>query len=298
MANFNTAADLYGGVEAGGTKFVCAVGCGPNDLTEIRFPTSTPAETLGRAIEFFTPYKHRLKALGIASFGPLDLKPESPTFGQITSTPKPGWANTDIVTALGGVLAVPVGFDTDVNGAALAEGRWGAARGLQTYVYFTLGTGIGGGVIVGGQALHGLVHPELGHCMLPKHPSDNYPGKCPFHGDLCFEGLASGPALEERWQRPAQELPQDHFAWELQAYYVSMAMVNTICTLSPQRIILGGGVMEQEHLFEKIRHATQQTLQGYIKHRAIVHNIRDYIVPPELGDKAGIVGAIELAKNA
>lgn len=288
---------LFGGVEAGGTKFVCAVGTGPEDLRdEIRFPTTTPQETLERTIHFFR--QHAVDAVGIASFGPVDLNPTSPTFGYITTTPKPGWANTRFAGALVDVLGVPVGFDTDVNVAALGEGRWGAARGLDTFVYVTVGTGIGGGGIVNGHLLHGLVHPEMGHLRPPRDPtSDPFPGICPYHGD-CLEGLASGPALEARWGVKPETLPPEHPAWELEASYLAFAVEALVYLLSPQRIILGGGVMEQTHLFPKIREKVQSLLRGYIHSPMIEENIAAYVVPPELGNRSGVLGAIALAEAA
>jgi fructokinase len=203
---------LYGGIEAGGTKFVCAVGSGPHDVrAEARFPTTNPAETIGRAIDFFRRQAGPgLAAIGIASFGPVDPSPGSPTFGYITTTPKPGWANTDLAGPVGRALGVPVGFDTDVNGAALGEYRWGAAQGCDTFVYLTVGTGIGGGGMAGGKLMHGLLHPEMGHMRLPHDlAADPFPGICPFHSD-CLEGLASGPAIEARWSQRAETLPPDH----------------------------------------------------------------------------------------
>ncbi len=288
---------LYGGIEAGGTKFVCAVGTSPDDARTTRFDTTTPGETIGRAITFFRAHP-RLAAIGIASFGPIDLRPDSPTFGCITTTPKPGWAHTDLVGALRRALDVPIGFDTDVNGAALGEHRWGAARGLDTFIYLTIGTGIGGGGLVGGQLMHGLVHPEMGHIRIPHDfARDPFPGVCPFHGD-CFEGLASGPAIEKRWGARAETLPADHPAWELEAHYLALALVNYICTLSPQRILLGGGVMAQAQLFPLIRRATQRILAGYIQASAMLERVDEYIVPPGLGARAGILGALALAQAA
>ena len=284
---------LYGGIEAGGTKFVCAVGSSPDDVHETRFPTTMPEETINRAIAFFR--EQRVAAIGIASFGPIDLRFDSPTFGYITTTPKPGWANTDLAGAIKRALDVPVGFDTDVNVAALGEHRWGAARGLDSFIYLTIGTGIGGGGLSSGRLLHGLIHPEMGHIRLPHDfARDPFPGSCPYHGD-CFEGLASGPALEKRWGQRAETLPADHPAWELQAHYLALALVNYVCTLSPQRIILGGGVMEQPQLFPLIRRAVQQLLNGYVPSPAIVENIDAYIVPPGLGKRAGVLGALALA---
>jgi fructokinase len=292
---------LWGGIEAGGTKFVCAVGAGPNDIrAETRFPTTTPEETIGRAICFFEEQKERaaISAVGIASFGPIDPNPASPSFGFITSTPKPGWANTDFVGQIEQALNVPVGFDTDVNGAALGEYRWGAAQGLDTFIYLTIGTGIGGGAMVNGHLLHGLVHPEMGHIRLPHNTGeDPFPGSCPFHGD-CLEGLAAGPALEARWGQRAETLPPDHPAWPLEAHYLALGLVNMICILSPQRIIMGGGVMEQPKLFPLVRSEVQALLNEYVKAPAIIDQIDDYIVPPGLESRAGVLGAIALAIQA
>lgn len=287
---------LFGGVEAGGTKFVCAVGTGPEDLSdEIRFPTTTPQETLQQTIHFFR--QHAVDAVGIASFGPVDVHPTSPTFGYITTTPKPGWTNTRFAGALADALGVPVGFDTDVNVAALGEGRWGAARGLDTFVYLTVGTGIGGGGIVNSHLMHGLVHPEMGHLRPPRDPArDPFPGICPYHGD-CLEGLASGPAIEARWGTKPETLPPEHPAWELEASYLAFAVETLVYLLSPQRIILGGGVMEQTHLFPRIRTKVQSLLHGYIRSPMIEENIATYIVPPELGNRSGVLGAIALAER-
>ncbi|MFN8458991.1 MAG: ROK family protein [Anaerolineae bacterium] len=290
---------LYGGIEAGGTKFVCAVGTGPDDLrAEVRFPTTTPQETIGQAIAFFKEQTQTevLAAIGIASFGPVDPNPTSPTFGYITTTPKPHWAKADLAGTIGRALNVPVGFDTDVNGAALGEHRWGAAQGLDTFIYLTIGTGLGGGGLVGGRLMHGLIHPEMGHIRLPRHPDDPYPGACPFHGD-CLEGMAAGPALQGRWGQRAEMLPPDHPAWEIEAHYLAYGLVNFICTLSPQRIILGGGVMDQVHLFPLVRRKTVELLNGYVQSPAILERIDQYIVPPGLGNKAGVLGAIALAEQ-
>jgi fructokinase len=289
---------LYGGIEAGGTKFVCAVGTGPDDIrAEARFPTTTPEETIGQAIEFFRA-QGEITAVGIASFGPLDPNPRSDTFGYITTTPKPGWANANlggqISEALGGV---PFGFDTDVNGAALGEWRWGAGQGLDTFIYLTIGTGIGGGAMVNGRLAHGLIHPEMGHIRLPRDPAvDPYTGHCPYHGD-CFEGLACGPAIGDRWGQPAYELPDDHPAWDLEAHYLALALVNFICTLSPQRIIMGGGVMDQKQIFPLMRQKVQTLLNGYVQSPRILEEIDSYIVPPGLGNRAGVLGAIALAQQ-
>lgn len=295
-----SAAPLYGGIEGGGTKFVCAVGTGPDDIrAEARFPTTTPEETMGRAIAFFREQQGAapIAAVGIASFGPVDVDPVSPTFGYITTTPKPGWAHTDFGGAISRALGVPLGFDTDTNGAALGEHRWGAARGLDTFVYLTVGTGIGGGGMVGGRIIHGLVHPEVGHMRVPHDVQrDPYPGRCPFHGD-CWEGLAAGPALEDRWGARAETLPLDHPAWELEAEYLAMALANLVLTVSPQRIIMGGGVMSQVHLFTLVRARVPALLNGYVASPAITERIDEYIVPPALGGRAGMLGAIALAMD-
>jgi fructokinase len=290
---------LWGGIEAGGTKFVCAVGTGPDDLrAEVRFPTTTPEETFGRAIRFFQQQeKGPLTAIGIASFGPVDLNPDSPTFGYITDTPKPDWAHTDFAGRIRRALGVPVGFDTDVNVAALGEYRWGAAQGLDTFIYLTIGTGIGGGGMVNGKLIHGLVHPEMGHIRIPHdRDRDPYAGSCPYHGD-CLEGLAAGPALEERWGQRGETLPADHPAWPLEADYLAFGLVNIICILSPQRIIIGGGVMQQPELFPLVRRRVQELLNNYLPVPAILDYIDDYIVPPGLGDRAGVLGAMALAEH-
>ncbi len=286
---------LFGGIEAGGTKFVCAVGTSPNDLHETRFPTTSPTETIARAIEFFRA-QPPVVAIGIAAFGPIDLHPASKTWGYITTTPKPGWANVDLAGAIRRALHVPVAFDTDVNVAALGEHRWGAAQGLDSFIYLTIGTGIGGGGLSAGKLLHGLIHPEMGHIRLPHDfARDPFPGACPYHGD-CFEGLASGPAIEQRWGRRGEALPSNHPAWELEAHYIALALVNYICVLSPQRIILGGGVMEQAQLFPLIRRKVIELLNGYIQSPAILERIEEYIVPPGLGKRAGVLGAMAFAE--
>ncbi len=289
---------LWGGIEAGGTTFVCAVAGDDGELLdEITFPTTMPGQTIEKAIEFLQR-QGDLAAIGISCFGPVDLDPDSTTYGTITTTPKLDWANTDIVGRIRQALDVPVGFDTDVNGAALGEHRWGAAQGLDTFVYLTIGTGIGGGGMINGQLMHGLVHPEMGHMRLP-HDFDRDPfaGGCPFHGD-CLEGLANGPAIEARWGQRPETLPLDHPAWALEAHYIALGVVNLVCILSPQRVILGGGVMQQAQLFPMIRSEVQQLLNGYVKAEAILERIDAYIVPPALDDHAGVKGAIALAQAA
>jgi fructokinase len=288
---------LYGGIEAGGTKWVCVVGTEPGALqAEITFPTTTPDATISRAISFFRA-QGNLSAIGIGSFGPVDVHPTSPTWGFITTTPKPGWQHTDLGQAVRNALGVPLGFDTDVNAAALGEQRWGAAQGLDTCIYLTVGTGIGGGALVNGRLLHGLLHPEMGHMRIPHdRERDPFPGICPYHGD-CLEGLASGPAIETRWEQRGETLPPDHPAWPLEAHYLALALANMIYTLSPRRIILGGGVMSQPHLFPLLRRAVGETLAGYIQAPAITEAIDAYIVPPALGRYAGVAGALVLAQQ-
>lgn len=276
------------------------MGTGPDDVRDrTTFPTTTPEATISRALTFFRRWAADLVAVGIGSFGPVDPDPSSPTYGHITTTPKPGWENTDILGRVEAALGVPAGFDTDVNAAALGEHRWGAAQDVDTLVYLTVGTGIGGGAMVTGELLHGLMHPEMGHIRVPHDDMrDPFEGVCPFHGD-CLEGLAAGPAIEARWGQPGEALPADHPAWALEAHYLALGLVAFICTLSPQRIILGGGVMQQYQLFPMIRSEVQELLNGYIQVPAITTDaVDDYIVPPALGGEAGVLGAIALAQQA
>ncbi len=291
----------YGAIEAGGTKFVCAVGTGPGDLTLERFPTTTPEQTLGRAVEFFRArhVERPIDAIGVGSFGPLDLCEGSPTYGFVTTTPKPGWRNVDVVGTLRCALGVPIAFDTDVNAAALGERTWGAGRGLDDLLYITIGTGIGGGAIVRGELLHGLIHPEMGHVALPRDAADTeaFAGACPFHGD-CFEGLASGEAIAVRFGRPAEELDRDHPAWELEARYVARALAGFVLTLSPRRIVLGGGVIGDGWLLPAIRAHLRSMLNGYLVAPELAEAVDAYVVTPTLGERAGVLGAIALAAQA
>jgi len=278
---------LYGAIEAGGTKFVCAIGSNPEDLELYEFPTTAPQQTIDRAAAFFRG--RPLAAIGIGSFGPIDPDPRSPTFGYITSTPKTAWRQFDFAGAIRKALNVNVAFETDVNAAAFGEYRWGAARGLHTFLYLTVGTGIGGGGMANGNLLHGKMHPEMGHIRVPIDASvDRFPGCCPYHGD-CLEGLASGPAITGRWGAQGRDLPSDHPAWNLEAQYLALGLVNWICTLSPQRIVLGGGVMRRQELFPLIRSKVSTLLGGYLD--------PPEIVPPELGSRAGVLGAIALAEK-
>ena len=295
---------LYGGIEAGGTKWICAIGTGPDDIwARQRIATTSPERTLGAVAGFFRQQQEKhgpLTALGVASFGPVDLRMGSPTWGHITTTPKPGWAQTDVAGRLSRELDVAVAFDTDVNGAALGELRWGAGQDLRSLVYLTVGTGIGGGAVLDGEPVHGWLHPEMGHVRLPRHPDDDFAGVCRFHGD-CLEGMASGPAIAQRWGRPAEELPPSHPAWEIEAFYLGTAAANLTLTLSPERIVFGGGVSKAPGLLDKTRKRWTEALAGYIQapdegfHAEIY--AETFIVAPELGDDAGICGAFELARR-
>jgi fructokinase len=287
---------VFGGIETGGSKWECAVGTGPDDLSaSTTIPTTTPAETIGQAVAFFER-EGPVDALGIGSFGPVDQKPWSPSWGHITTTPKPGWANTDVGPELHRRLSVPVAFDTDVNAAALGEHRWGAAQGLDTFCYVTIGTGIGGGGMAGGTLLHGLLHPEFGHMRIPHDTAaDPFSGVCPYHGD-CWEGLASGRAIEARWGRPAEELIGSDEVWELEARYIALGLVSVICVLSPQRIAIGGGVATAPALLPLVRPQVAALMNGYLSTDAVGDRIDEYIVPPALGRRAGVLGAIALAQ--
>lgn len=291
-----------GGIEAGGTKMVCAVGevCDSNRLRKdsevkilerVTIPTTTPQETLPQMLEFFAGKE--IQALGIGCFGPVDLNKKSKTYGYITSTPKEAWQNCDIAGAFSRQLHVPVGFDTDVNAAILGEVLWGAAKGCDTAIYVTVGTGVGAGVYCNGGLLHGLVHPEAGHILLQRHPQDAYAGRCPFHPN-CMEGLASGPAIEARWGRPAKELVDKAEVWELEAYYIAQAITNYILTYSPQKVVLWGGVMHQEQLFGMVQSNVKALLGGYVRHTLLEGDFSDYIVSPKLGENPGIMGAFGL----
>ena len=288
---------IYGGIEAGGSKWVCATGTGPDDLEQtLTFATTDPEETIARAADFFSR-NGAIAAIGIGSFGPIDIDRTSPTWGRITTTPKPGWAYTEVVAALRNALDLPIAFDTDVNAAALGEHRWGAAVGLETFCYITVGTGIGGGGIANGKLMHGLLHPEFGHMRIPHDRNrDPFDGACPYHGN-CFEGLASGDALRARWGRSAEEIA-DESAWLLEAEYLALGLQNVICIISPQKIILGGGVMKEPALLPHVRSRVQALASGYFDAPELGAAIDEYIVPPALGDRAGVLGALELARRA
>lgn len=279
---------FLGAIEAGGTTFRCARGTSPQDAEIIEFPTGSPAETIARAIDFFRR-RPSVEAIGIASFGPIDPDRQSPTFGYITSTPKLAWRNFNFAGAVREALDVPVAFDTDVNAAALAESQWGAARGLHSFLYITVGTGVGGAAFIDGRLLHGRRHPEMGHIRIPHDRArDPYPGACPYHGD-CLEGLAAGPAIEQRWGTRGEHLPDGHPAWDLEAEYLTLGFASLACTLSPQRIIVGGGVMQRQELLPKIRERLIQLVNAYIE--------PPDIVTPDLGVRAGALGALLLASQ-
>ncbi|HSR14035.1 MAG TPA: ROK family protein [Thermodesulfobacteriota bacterium] len=288
----------FAGIEAGGTKFVCLVGSGPDDIRARGvIPTKTPEETIAEVVTFLLPHAP-FTAIGIGTFGPCDLDPASPTFGHLTTTPKTRWEGFDMAGAFRRVFHIPVAMDTDVNAAALGEHRWGAGRGCDIVVYLTVGTGIGGGAVIRGTPLHGLVHPEMGHIVVPRdRDPEALPGVCPYH-PYCLQGLAAGPAMEARWGRPASDLAPDHPAWTIEARYLAYAVSNFIYVLSPNRVILGGGVMHQRHLFPLIRTEVKSIVNGYVRSPMILERIDEYIVPPALGDDAGVLGAIALAMEA
>lgn len=287
---------LLGAIEAGGTKFVCGIGDENGNIIErTSFPTTTPDEVLEQVVKFFRDKD--IKALGIGSFGPIDLDRTSETFGYITSTPKLQWANINLVGAIKKEFPIPIGFDTDVNAAALGEMKWGAAKGLNSCIYMTIGTGIGVGAISEGHLVHGLIHPEMGHMLVRRHPEDSFAGNCPYHKD-CLEGMASGPAIEKRWGKKGQELEKNEKVWDLEAYYIAQGIANLILVLSPKKIIIGGRVAKQKQLFPLIHQNVQALLNGYVRHEVVLENIADYIVPPGLGDNAGLCGAIGLAYEA
>ncbi len=294
---------LIAAIEAGGTKFNCSVGTGPGDLrSSARIPTTTPAETLRGVVAFFEQAVQEhgpFAAMGVGSFGPIDLRAGSSTYGFITTTPKPGWTNADLLGPLRERFGVPMGFDTDVNAAALGEHLWGAGQGMDSLVYITIGTGIGGGALVDGKLVHGMLHPEMGHLLVPlpatnaQHPL----GTCPFH-ENCLEGYICGPAIEKRWGAPAGTFAEDHECWDEFASILASGLVNLITVLSPQRIILGGGVMHQAHLFPKIHREVLRQLNGYLQTDELLRHVAEYIVPPGLGDEAGILGALALGALA
>jgi fructokinase len=293
---------VYGAVEAGGTKFVCAIGDENGTvLKEARFPTEGATSTLARTRLFLREGSEEFGAfsgLGIGSFGPVELDRRSPQYGYITGTPKPGWAGTDIVGALAPEFSCAVGFDTDVNAAALAEHRWGCAQDVQSFVYLTIGTGIGGGVVIDGKPIHGAMHPEIGHLFPRRHPRDTgFPGICPFHAD-CMEGVASGPAIQARSGASLADLDTAHMQWELEADYLGQLCAQLVLALSPQRIVMGGGVMNQVRLLGPVRRRMRHWLGGYIDRNDVQSDDSGFIVTPALADRAGVLGALALAIDA
>ena len=287
---------LYGSLEAGGTKMVCAIGDEQGNILErVSIPTLEPENTMPAIIEFFK--NKNISALGIGCFGPVDLDKKSATYGYITTTPKLAWKNYDIVGTCKKELGVPVGFDTDVNASALGEATWGCTRDLDHSIYITVGTGIGAGVIIDGKPYHGMLHPEAGHIFLARHPQDPMEkGVCPYH-ELCLEGLASGPAIAARWGKPGAELADRKEVWELEAYYLAQAICSYIMILSPERIIVGGGVSHQEQMMPMIRAEVQRQMGGYIQAKGM-QDLDSYIVLPSLNDNQGIMGGLKLAMDA
>ncbi|MDF2542291.1 MAG: hypothetical protein K0S47_2009 [Herbinix sp.] len=285
---------LFGALEAGGTKMVLAIGNENGEILEqTSIPTEDPSVTIPKIITYFKDKK--IEALGIGSFGPIDLDKASKTYGYITSTPKLAWANYDIVGNIQKELNIPVGFDTDVNASALGEATWGSTKDVASSIYITIGTGIGVGVYQNGSLLHGMLHPEAGHILLSKHPEDHFEGVCPYHPN-CMEGLASGPSIEKRWGKKAYELKDQTEVWEMEAFYIAQGLVSYIFTLSPHRIVLGGGVMHQEQLFPLIRQKVKELINGYVC-TSQLNDMDHYIVPASLMDNQGIMGCIQLAKN-
>ena len=290
--------ELYGGLETGGTTWRAVVGTGPHDIREVLdYPIGEPEETIGRAVDFFAGHRP-LAGVGIGSFGPVERDRSSPRWGQITTTPKPGWAFVDVAGPIGRALGVPIGFDTDVNAAALGEHRWGAAQDVDTFCYVTVGTGIGGGVIAGGHVLSGLGHPEFGHQSIRRDRSaDDFAGSCPYHGD-CWEGLASATAMRARWSREPHQLADDHPGWDLEAEHLALGLANVVYVLSPQRIVLGGGVLRRPGLHERVRTRLVATVNDYLQLPALGVDLASYVCPPGLGDRSGSLGAVALGQAA
>lgn len=291
---------LIATLESGGTKMVAALARGPGDiLCRERIPTTTPDETIANLVGYFEKVSDELgrpEAFVVGTFGPADLDPASETYGFITSTPKPHWSQTDLLGPLREALKVPVVFETDVAASLFGEATWGAARGLKSACYFTVGTGIGGALMIEGELVHGIGHPEMGHMRVIRHNDDLFEGSCPFHGD-CLEGLASGTAMNERWKVPAETLPADHPAWKIEAYYLAQACLNVLMIAPPDRIILGGGVMHQEHLFLLVREELAKLLNGYLAYDQLKGKLESFVVPPTLGDNAGVLGCVALGQR-
>lgn len=288
---------LYAGVELGGTKCIALLTRGTDILDKAAWPTTTPDDVLAKLADYLRHHAQHVDALGIASFGPLDLNPASRHFGYITSTPKPGWSMVDVRSPLAAALPCPTGFDTDVNAAGLAEGRGGAAQGCSVHAYVTIGTGLGGGLIVGGRPVHGLIHPEIGHMRIRRVPGDDFGGVCPYHGD-CLEGLVSGPALAARFGQDPAQVPDGHPLWAAVAHDLAEFMANLLLTVSPERIVIGGGVaVARPALLANVHRLTADCLSGYL-HGITGERLAEIIVPAALGVNAGPLGAIALAMDA
>lgn len=284
-----------GALEAGGTKMVCAIGDETGKIFEqVSIPTETPDITIPALIHYFK--ERNVDALGIGCFGPIELDRNAPNYGYITTTPKPGWANCDIAGRFQKELGCRVGFDTDVNSSVLGEVTFGQAKGKKCVLYLTIGTGVGAGIYIEGKLLHGMLHPEAGHVLLEKRSDDTYQGKCPYHQN-CLEGLAAGPAIEERWGKKAIDLADREEVWDLEADYIAQAITDYIMILSPEMIILGGGVMHQMQLFPLIREKVLEKLGNYIQAEEL-KSMETYIVPSSLHDDQGIMGCLELARIA
>lgn len=279
-----------GGIEAGGTKFVCAVGNEHGKIMDrVSLPTRYPEETLIDVKRFFAKYE--INALGVGSFGPIDINAQSQRFGTILNTPKTAWKHYDLLGRLKRDFGVPVDIDTDVNAACLGEYRYGAGKDTESCLYITVGTGIGAGFVRNGRTIRGLGHPEIGHIFVRQHPEDRFDGFCPYHGN-CLEGLASGPAIEERYGKKGNLLSDDIEVWEMEAYYLAQAIVNFLFVLVPEKVILGGGVMEQEMLYPMIQKNVVDMVNGYLE----IEDVKEFIIGPELGGDQGVVGAMELTK--
>src|SRR5690625_43160 len=286
---------MLGSIEAGGTKFVCAISdMDMNTVKSIEIPTTSPSETMGKVKDFFLQYN--IKAFGIASFGPVDIDPKSDNYGCITNTPKKLWRGFNILNYLKKVFNVPFEFNTDVNVAALGEAKYGAAQNVNSCIYITVGTGIGVGIFKNGKMQSGLSHPEMGHIAIKRSTKDTFSGNCPSHQD-CLEGMASGPAIEERWKEKASLLGDNEVVWDLEAYYLAKALYTYILTLSPEKIILGGGVMKQQQLFPMIRKYLKEIDNGYLSFPEINKENSNYIVSPGIEGKSATIGCFYLAKE-
>lgn len=294
-------APLFGAIEAGGTKFICAVGGGAQQVIDKTvIPTRAPNETLQDVVDFFSRTIHEagpLSAIGIGSFGPIDIDARSDTYGRLLGTPKPGWPGADLGKTISTALNAPIAVDTDVNCALIGEAELGAGRGYGDIVYVTVGTGIGGGVMAAGNIVYGCRHTELGHMLVPKQPDDDFEGTCPYHGDRCIEGLACGPAIFKRWGVKANDMPVDHPAWDLEARYLALLCHNLLMTTAPQRIILGGGVMKRDHLLPLVRRKLRELIRESGDFCVTRSDFSDIVVGPALSGDAGVIGAFRIAED-